>query len=164
MLFRSKYLQTRKITLQTAKELSIGSVNYEELKTELESKGINEEFYKKLGIDRNKLNENKMVLIIKDAHGRPCSFVSREMVLQLTKEQKQELKTKELEHGPFEDKEQKKEWVKQTFGTDFYRALLTPKYVNGIASLIYDKSKTFYGYSDVKKKINRFKYIITVEG
>ena len=61
-------------------------------------------------------------------------------------------------------KEQKKEWVKQTFGTDFYRALLTPKYVNGIASLIYDKSKTFYGYSDVKKKINRFKYIITVEG
>ena len=39
-----KYLQTRKITLQTAKELSIGSVNYEELKIELESKGINEEF------------------------------------------------------------------------------------------------------------------------
>jgi len=131
---------------------------------ELASIGIDEAFAKKLGIDEFKLNENKLVLIIKDSAGRPVSFVSREMKYQLTKDQKEELKKAVEQHGDFETKEEKSKWLKETFGQEFYRATMTPKYINGVASLIYDKSSIFYGYSAVKKKINRFRYVYVVEG
>ena len=159
-----EYLAARKITPATASELSIGSANFKELVKELASIGIDEAFAKKLGIDEFKLNENKLVLIIKDSAGRPVSFVSREMKYQLTKDQKEELKKAVEQHGDFETKEEKSKWLKETFGQEFYRATMTPKYINGVASLIYDKSSIFYGYSAVKKKINRFRYVYVVEG
>ena len=159
-----EYLASRKITPATASELSIGSANFKELVKELASIGIDEAFAKKLGIDEFKLNENKLVLIIKDSAGRPVSFVSREMKYQLTKDQKEELKKAVEQHGDFETKEEKSKWLKETFGQEFYRATMTPKYINGVASLIYDKSSIFYGYSAVKKKINRFRYVYVVEG
>ena len=159
-----EFLASRKITPATASELSIGSVNFKELIKELEAINVDEAFAKKLGIDEYKLNQNKLVLIIKDSSGRPVSFVSREMVYQLTKEQKEELRVAAEQHGEFESKEAKSKWLKETFGPEFYKATITPKYINGVASLIYDKSSIFFGYSDVKKKINRFRYVYVVEG
>ena len=77
------FLTKRNITEETAKELNIGSVvNFEDCKKYLLNNfKLNniEEILKEIGITKFKVNENKLIFIIKDKFGRPCSFVSREM-------------------------------------------------------------------------------------
>lgn len=159
------YLNSRKITRETAKDLSIGSVNFGELTEELEELGYTREEYEKVGIDNFKLNSDKMVLIIKDYLGRPISFVSREMITQLTKEDKLLAQETIANSGrSFETKVEQRAYLKEVLGQEFNRKVMMPKYINGNASLIYNKSETIYGLSAVKKKINIFKDYIIIEG
>lgn len=159
-----EYLERRKITKETAKDLSIGGVNFDELVKELEAINAPKELYEKMGIDKFKLNKNKLVLIIKDNNGRPVSFVSREMVDQLTAEEKEFYKQKEKEAGKmFEEKEEIRAFLKNELPQLWVKAN-TPKYINGKASLIYDKSKIIYGFSAVRKKINKHKHYFILEG
>lgn len=78
------YLNKRNINDKTSKELIIGSVdNYQNTINYIKEKvKINDvdELIKEIGFDSYKVNENKLIFIIKDRFGRPCSFVSREMV------------------------------------------------------------------------------------
>lgn len=121
----SDFLKSRKITEETASKLQIGSVkSYDDCINFLLSKGCNESIIKEIGITNFKVNENKMIFIIKDEYGRPVSFVSREMSGDLNQ----------------------------------------PKYINGNATIIFDKSKIFYLWSDIKKEYNSMQTCIIVEG
>ena len=123
-----EYLEERKIAEETAQKLCIGSVkNFNDCKKHLIGLGCQEEHLKEIGINAYKVNENKLIFIIKDEYGRPCSFVSREM----------------------------KNYVK---GGN------VPKYINGDATMIFDKSKIFYGWSDIKQKYNPLQTLIIIEG
>ena len=77
------FLAKRNITEEIAKELNIGSViNFEDCKKHLLNNfKLNniEELLKEIGITKFKVNENKLIFVIKDKFGRPSSFVSREM-------------------------------------------------------------------------------------
>jgi DNA primase len=157
-----EYLERRKIERETAVKLKIGSVDWEELQTQLKDKGFTEEDYKKIGVQKFILNKNKLVLIIKDNNGRPVSFVSREMVN--TKELlKEKLKEKEIDTELFfSDKAFRKEILETNI--DLKRIHETPKYINGKSSLIYNKSEILFGFSDVQNKLIRAKPLIIVEG
>lgn len=120
-----EYLEKRKITEETAQNLLIGSVkSFNDCINYMKENGCNEDVIKQIGITKFKVNENKMIFIIKDEWGRPVSFVSREMV--------------DLENQP--------------------------KYINGDATIIFNKSKIFYLWSDIKKEYNSMKTLIIVEG
>ena len=78
-----KFIERRGITKETAQELNIGSVvNFNDCKEYLTKKSCLkniDELLEEIGITPFKVNENKLIFIIKDKFGRPCSFVSREM-------------------------------------------------------------------------------------
>lgn len=120
-----EYLEKRKITEETAQKLLIGSVkSFNDCEKYLIENGCQKEIIKQIGITKFKVNENKMIFIIKDEWGKPVSFVSREM--------------KDLENQP--------------------------KYINGDATIIFNKSRIFYLWSDIKKEYNSMKTLIIVEG
>lgn len=78
------YLDKRNINEKTSRELIIGSVdNYKNaidyIKQKVQINDI-DSLLKEIGFDSFKVNENKLIFIIKDRFGRPCSFVSREMI------------------------------------------------------------------------------------
>lgn len=121
----STYLNSRKITDETAKKLSIGSVeSFNKCYDHLIKKGCSPQILQEIGIEKFKVNENKMIFIIKDSYKRPVSFVSREM--------------KDVENNP--------------------------KYINGNATDIFNKSKIFYLWSDIKKEFKPIQTLIIVEG
>lgn len=78
------YLNKRNINERTSRELIIGSVdNYQNAINYIKQKvQINDidSLIQEIGFDSFKINENKLIFIIKDRFGRPCSFVSREMI------------------------------------------------------------------------------------
>lgn len=122
-----EYLNLRKITKETAKALGIGSVpSYEAVANHLISFGANFDVLNEIGIDAFKINESKLIMVIKDEYGRPCSFTARDMF-----------------------------WTKEKGG---------PKYINGNASSIFNKSRIFYGWSDIKKQFNPMSPLVICEG
>lgn len=165
-----EYLEKRKINEKTAAELKIGSVDWDLLSKEYSEAGYDQEYLEKLGIKKTNLNSNKLVLIIKDSYGRPVSFVSREMFYDknlLEKKFNFKIDKKRISE---ESKEGKTDYLEelcqitQLKQYELERYLNCPKYVNGKASLIYNKSKIFFGYSDVKEKINFFQNVLIIEG
>lgn len=165
-----EYLNFRKISKETASKLLIGSVNWDILIQEFQEANYDIEYLESLGIKKYNLNENKLVLIIKDSYGRPVSFVSREMKYQAsTLESIYNIKIDKKKISS-EKKEGKTDYIKELIEItnlrefEIEKYLNTPKYTNGKASLIYNKSKIFYGYSDIKNKINCFKPCYIVEG
>lgn len=122
------YLAERKITEDTARKLLIGSVkSFKDCKEYLIKIGCNEEILKEIGLNSFRVNEDKMIFIIKDEYGRPCSFVAREM-------------------------------------KNYKKGNGIPKYSNGDATMIFDKSKIFYGWSDIKSKYNPLNTLVIIEG
>ncbi|MGL4999291.1 MAG: toprim domain-containing protein [Cetobacterium sp.] len=123
-----EYLSSRSILPETATKLKIGSVkSFSDCMTFLDSCKCSKEIVKNIGIDSFKVNENKMIFIIKDEWGRATSFVSREMNASKN----------------------------------------APKYINGNKTVIFDKSKIFYGWSDIKKEFSNIasvSQLVIVEG
>ncbi|MGL4452464.1 MAG: toprim domain-containing protein [Sarcina sp.] len=162
-----EYLEKRKITVDTAKKLLIGSVDsFENCVKHLKESGIDNDIIEAIGINRRNVNQNKLILIIKDDYGRPNSFVSRE-----TKYFKEGL----IKNFPgvkevFETdlySEQRKEKLVEVTGLDIYeinRYLSTPKYINGDTTVIFDKSKMFFGYSDIRREYNPAIPMVILEG
>ena len=163
-----EYLDKRKITEETAKKLLIGSVDStENCISFLKASGITEDIIESIGINKRNVNQNKLILIIKDDFGRPNSFVSRE-----TKYFKEALikgyeGVKELFEDPNVYSEQRKEKLIELTGLDIYeinKYLSTPKYTNGDTTIIFDKSKMFFGYSDIRREYNPAVPMVILEG
>ncbi|MGL5716936.1 MAG: toprim domain-containing protein, partial [Paraclostridium sp.] len=163
------FLNSRNITENTAKHLLIGSVkSFKDCENHLKQLGVSESTLKDIGITRFKVNENKMILIIKDEYGRPVSFVSREMEFEKKKliekfpESKELLDNKKLmEQEEFKDA---MVGLTQLSWEDIDKYLSTPKYINGNATVIFNKSKIFFGWSDISKKFRPTSTLIIVEG
>ncbi|MGL5716544.1 MAG: toprim domain-containing protein [Cetobacterium sp.] len=162
-----EYLSKRKITADTAKKLLIGSVDsLENCIKHLTASGIDKEIIDSIGINRRNVNENKLILIIKDDYGRPNSFVSRE-----TKYFKETLikgfpGVKEVFESDLYSEERKEKLVEVT-GLDIYeinRYISTPKYTNGETTVIFDKSKMFFGWSDIRREYNPAVPLVILEG
>ncbi|MGL5713226.1 MAG: toprim domain-containing protein [Paraclostridium sp.] len=164
-----EYLDKRNILETTAKNLLIGSVkSFEDCQSFMKSQGVSENTLDDIGINKGKVNQNKMILIIKDEYGRPVSFVSREMIFD-----KKNLITnfpgtgdliankKQLDQEEFQSKMVE---VTQKSWAEINRYLSTPKYINGNATVIFDKSKTFFGWSDISKRFRPTSTLIIVEG
>lgn len=123
-----EYLANREIEEKTAKTLSIGSVdNYQNCINYLVNAGCQREILNNIGIMANRVNENQLIMIIKDEYGRPMSFVSR--------------------HMHFVKGESK-----------------FPKYTNGNETIIFNKSRMLYCWSDIKKQYNTLEKLLVVEG
>ena len=164
------YLSQRKISIETALKLNIGSViSYNDLLQKYINNGFTEQEINQLGIVKKRINENKLIFIIKNIHGQPVSFVSREMVFTIEnainyigfdlKEYKA-LNTGQLRQD-FLYAKCNGDQNKINFVTHF---LNTGKYENGTDSEIYSKKSIFYLYSDIKKEINSFEPVLIVEG
>ncbi|MGL5711137.1 MAG: toprim domain-containing protein [Cetobacterium sp.] len=161
-----EYLNKRQFTKETALKFGIGSVKWDRLFKEYQDNEFEENFLLSLGISKTRLNENKLVIMIKDNQGRPCSFVSREM--------KYERKTFEslfniqIDKNVYKDQEEQylEELSKLTKLNVFEikKYLDTPKYNNGKESLIYNKSEIIFGFSEVKDKISVFNPFYILEG
>ncbi|MGL6132546.1 MAG: CHC2 zinc finger domain-containing protein, partial [Fusobacteriaceae bacterium] len=135
------FLNKRNISERTAKELLIGSVkNFDDCKKHLIEKGATTQMLEEIGITRFKINENKLIMIIKDEYGRPVSFTSREMKFDkkvLVEEFPSVFETvrdkKMMELDVFKAK--MIEYTQMSWeGIDRY--LSTPKYINGNATMI----------------------------
>ena len=164
------FLQQRKISVETALKLNIGSViSYDDLLQRYITNGFTEQEIKDLGIVKKRINENKLIFIIKNIHGQPVSFVSREMIFTLEnainyigfnlKEYKELSSSQERQDYLYS--KCNKDQNKINFVTHF---LNTGKYENGTDSEIYSKRSIFYLYSDIKKEINSFEHVLIVEG
>lgn len=164
------FLKLRKIEIETALKLNIGSVdNYDNLLKKYIDNGFTEDEIKALGITRRRVNEHKLIFIIKNIYGQPVSFVSREMfftienickIFQITKQEYKENKTKDEREIYLFNK-----CNGDNIKIDFIKNFLTiGKYENGNDSEIYSKRSIFYLYSDVKKEINSFEKVLIVEG
>lgn len=162
------YLNAREITEDTAKKLLIGSVkNFKDLKNFLNSSGICNEIIETIGIKPSTVNENKLILIIKDEFGRPSSFVSREMVYDKNKFLKKYEGAREIVEDKKLYSEEKKERLIALTGLEgniIERYLRTSKYINGETTIIFDKSRMFYGWSDIQREYNPNIPLVIVEG
>lgn len=163
-----EYLEKRKITEKTAKVLLIGSVDsFKNCEKYLMNAGISKEILENIGINARNVNEGKLILIIKDDYGRPVSFVSREMkyfkeaLYKINPEVKEILSNKDMYS------EEKKEKIIELTGIDSYEVIRytsTPKYVNGDTTVIFDKSRMLFGWSDIRRKYNPNVPLVVVEG
>ena len=178
----AEYLLERNITKETATALQIGSVDsYANLEANLTSKGFTVEMMRELGIDEYKINENKLIFVVRNKYGRPVGFASREM-----KYTTKAIEKIMAEKGIASPLKEIKARIKEAIGrggeellrataqeisnhtglslTDCFRYISTPKYINGKENDLYKKREIFYGYSDIKKEFNPRLPLIVVEG
>ncbi|MGL6100196.1 MAG: toprim domain-containing protein [Fusobacteriaceae bacterium] len=164
-----EFLDRRGIKQEIAKKLGIGSVrSFEHCKSELLKNGATEQMLDEIGISRFKINENKLIMIIKDEYDRPVSFTSREMkydkkgLLNTYPNLKDLVENKKnIEHELFKSN------MIELSGLPWEtidKYLSTPKYINGGATGIFNKSKIFYGWSDIKKQFRGTSTLVIVEG
>lgn len=160
------YLNERKIEKETAMKLMIGSANWDTLSQEYYDNEFEDEYLISLGITKTRLNENKLIFIIKDNQGRPCSFVSREMKYDLKKFQKKYNFEFDKQKFKNNNNEYMEELIKITSlkTLEILKYIDTPKYNNGKDSLIYNKSEIFYCFSEIKNEISIFSNLYVVEG
>lgn len=163
------YLQRRNITEETAKILLIGSVtSFDDCIQYLVSQGVHTTTIEAIGISKFKVNENKLILIIKDEYGRPVSFTSREMVYEKKELFKQFPEAEPIVLDKSLNEDQFKEGLEKATGKSFAainRYLSTPKYINGDSTPIFNKSRIFFGWSDIrKKKFRNTSTLVIVEG
>ena len=164
-----EYLQRRNITEETAKILLIGSVtSYDDCVQYMVSQGVHTTTIDAIGISKFKVNENKLILIIKDEYGRPVSFTSREMKFERKELFKQFPEAEPIVLDKSLNEDQFKEALEKATGTSFNvlnRYLSTPKYINGDSTPIFNKSRIFFGWSDIrKKKFRNTSTLVIVEG
>ena len=164
------FLNERNISVETALKLNIGSVDsYSNLLKKYLENGFTEQEINQLGIIRKRINENKLIFIIKNIHGQPVSFVAREMIFTI------EHSIKYLGFNFKEYKDCKTGQERQDFlyskcngdqnKINFVNHFLNiGKYENGTDSEIYSKKTIFYLYSDIKKEINSFEPVLILEG
>ncbi|MGL5315373.1 MAG: toprim domain-containing protein [Paraclostridium sp.] len=164
-----EYLEKRGIKQETAKALLIGSVtSYDDCVQYMVSQGVHTTTMESIGISKFKVNENKLILIIKDEYGRAVSFVSREMKFEKKELIKEFPGTESILLDKTIPEEKYKEQLEEVTGMSFSlvnRYLSTPKYINGDSSPIFNKSRTFFGWSDIrKKKFRNTSTLVIVEG
>lgn len=165
------FLHQRNFKIETALKLNIGSVdNYGNLLQTFINNGFNEAEINALGINANRVNENKLIFIIKNTYGQPVSFVSREMIITIENATKLLNFNKKTEYDVLPDKKSKELFLRSKAGNDnvkntfINKFLIIGKYENGTDSEIYSKKSIFYGYSDVRKQISSFEKVLIVEG
>lgn len=162
------YLEERSITDATARTLLIGSVDsFENCKKYLTQAGISEDMLEEMGVIKFNINENKLILIIKDEYGRPVSFVSREMKYETKKLIKNFEGVKEKLTDEFLSSDERREKliaITGLSGIEIDKYFKTPKYSNGNKTQIFNKSRMFYGWSDIQRKYNPNIPLVTCEG
>lgn len=159
------FLEKRKISVETADKLGIGSVDsYKNLEKFLLDNGCNKDVIKDIGINQFHINEDKLIFILKNEYNTPVSFGVREMVYT-----KDRLK-KNIEWKPEYD-DMKKDEMYKAISKDtslsipiIEKYMETSKYINGKNTCIYDKSKFLYMWGEIRKDFNKMLPIILCEG